>query len=94
MVNTQRAYFMQWHQNLQQKYLVFLFQWQRKPVNNGAQDLQQFRHAIMPLRLVNEAVENVVDLFTNKGSKTQKFPINPVKCCLQKIPFAWILGIE
>ena len=48
----------------------------------------------MSFRLVDEAVENVVDLFSNEGSETQELPINPMKCRLQKISFPRILRIE
>ena len=55
---------MERHEDLEEEYLVLLFERQGEPVDDGAQDLQQLRHAVVPLSLVHEPVEDVVDLQT------------------------------
>ena len=37
-------------------------QWQRKAVDDGAKDLEELSHPVVPLRLVDEVVEDVVDI--------------------------------
>ena len=41
---------------------MFLLEGEREAVDDGSEDLQQLRHAVVSLRLVDEVVENVVDL--------------------------------
>ena len=44
---------------------------QSKPVDDGTQDFQQFRHSVVALRLVHEPVEYVVDLCQNKDDEAR-----------------------
>ena len=41
---------------------MFFLEGEREAVDDGSEDLQQLRHAVVSLRLVDEVVENVVDL--------------------------------
>ena len=63
---------MERHEDLEEEYLVLLFERQGEPVDDGAQDLQQLRHAVVPLSLVHEPVEDVVDLQTWIGLVNDK----------------------
>lgn len=38
--------------------------------------------------------ENVVNLFSNKSSQSQKLSINPVQHSFQEIAFPWVLAVE
>jgi hypothetical protein len=48
---------------------VLLFERESEAVDDGAQDLQQLGHAVVPLRLVDEVVEDVVDLLSTHTKK-------------------------
>ena len=48
---------------------MFSLEWQGEPVDDGAKDLEQLRHAVVTLRLVDKTVEDVVDLFPEKEKK-------------------------
>jgi hypothetical protein len=49
------------------------------PANDFFQDLLQ---------------ENVVDLFTNECSQTQKLSINPVQDSFEEISFSWVFAVK
>ena len=51
---------------------MLLLQWQRKAVDDGAQDLEELSHPVVPLRLVDEVVEDVVDLLSDVCTKAQE----------------------
>jgi hypothetical protein len=38
--------------------------------------------------------ENVVDLFTNERSQTQKLSINPVQDSFEEISFSWVFAVK
>lgn len=46
------------------------------------------------LRLIYKSIENIIYLFPNVRSETQKFSVNPMEGCLEKIPLSRILRIE
>ena len=69
----------------QQEDFVFFFERQREAVDDGAEDLEQLCDAVVPLRLVHEPVEDVVDLLPDVSAKAQKFAVNPVKDLISKI---------
>ena len=48
---------------------MFSLQWQSKAIDDGAEDFQQLGHPVVPLCLVDKAVEYVVDLLPKKSSK-------------------------
>ena len=52
---------------------MFSLQWQSKAIDDGAEDLQQLCHTVVPLCLVDKAVEYVVDLLPAKNWKIFKF---------------------
>ena len=53
---------MERHEDLEEEYLVLLFEREGEPVDDRSQDLQQLRHPVVPFSLVHEPVEDVVDL--------------------------------
>lgn len=57
MVQGQTPDFVQGYKDLAQELLVLLLQGQRKPVDDAAQDLQQFADPIEVFRLVDEPDE-------------------------------------
>lgn len=79
VVDRQGLDFMQRQQHLEQKHFVLLFKRQSKAVDNAAKYLEQLSDAVVVLRLVDELVENVVDLFSNVCSQAQEFAVNPVQ---------------
>ena len=70
---------------------MLLLQRQSEPVDDGPQDLQELCHSVVSLRLVYEVVEDVVDLFPDVGSQTQKFSIYPVQGRLEEISLSRVL---
>ena len=73
---------------------MLLLQWQRKAVDDGAKDLEELSHPVVPLRLVDEVVEDVVDLFPDEGSETKELSVDSVQCRLEEISFSWILRVK
>lgn len=44
--------------------------------------------------LVDEAQENVVDLFSYEGAKSQEFSVYTMKHSFKKVTFARVFGVE
>ena len=60
--------------HLEKEDLVLLFERERETVDDRAEDLQELGHPVVPLRLVDEVVEDVVDLLsTIKEERVVKF---------------------
>ena len=53
---------MQWQEDLQQENFVLLLEREGEAVDDGAEDLQQLGDPVVPFRLVDKVVEDVVDL--------------------------------
>ena len=73
---------------------MLLLQWQREAINYGAENLEQLSHSVVPLRLVDEVVEDVVNLFPDEGSKTKELSVDSVQCRLEEISLSWILRVK
>jgi len=73
---------------------MFLFHWQRKPIDNTSQDLQQLENTIVPLSFKYKAVEDVVDGIPNEGPVHHVLAVNAVKNSLQILALAHVLGIK
>lgn len=54
MVHGQRFHFVQRQQYFQQELLVFVLQWQRKAIDDAAEDFEQLGNAVVVFRFVNE----------------------------------------
>ena len=58
------------HKDLEEEYLVLLFEREGEPVDDRTQDLQQLRHTVVPLSFVDEPVEDVV--YLEKGTNIHR----------------------
>jgi hypothetical protein len=83
-----------WDENPRQEEFMFLLQRQSKPIDDGSKYLQQLGDAIETFRFVRKLKKNVVDRTSNIGPEIEKFSINPVQGCLEKVAFSRILGVE
>lgn len=43
---------------------------------------------------VDEAQENIVDLFSYEGAQSQEFSVNTVKHSFKKVTFSWIFRVK
>ena len=59
-----------------------LYQLLRVPVDEIEIDFEEFKVEF------NIIKEKIIDLFSDKGAKTEKFSINSVEDCFQKISFS------
>ncbi len=55
--------------DLEKEDLVLLLEREGEPIDDWAEDLQKLGHPVVPLRLVDEVVEDVVDLLSEKRGK-------------------------
>ena len=56
---------------------MFFFQRQSEAVDDGAENLEELCDAVVTLRLVDEPVKDVVDLFPDVCAEAQKFSVDP-----------------
>jgi len=77
-----------------QKDLVLVLERQRKTIDDGAEDFEEFGYTIVSFSLVNELEKDVVDRAPYKRTQVQKFAVNPVKGCFEEIPLSWIFRVE
>ena len=73
---------------------MLLLQWQREAINYGAENLEQLSHSVVPLRLVDEVVEDVVDLFPDEGSETEELAVDSMQRRLEEISLPRILRVK
>jgi hypothetical protein len=59
----------EWMSDLEKEDLVLLLEREGEPIDDWAEDLQELGHPVVPLRLVDEVVEDVVDLLSEKKRK-------------------------
>jgi len=83
-----------WNKSPKKKQFMFLFHWQRKPIDNTSHDLQQLGNTIEPLSFKYKAVEDVVDGIPNQGPVHHVLAINAVKNSFQILALAHVLGIK
>lgn len=48
----------------------------------------------MSLRLVDESIEDVVNLFPDVSTEVQKFSINSMQGRLEEVPLAWVFRVK
>lgn len=65
MIHAQALDLVHWQQDPSQEQLVLLLKGQRKSVDDGTQNLQQFGDTIVSLRLIHELEEDIVDRSSN-----------------------------
>ena len=73
---------------------MLLLQRQSEAVDDGPEDLEEFRDAVVVFRLVDEPVEDVVDLLTDEGAQPQELAVDPVEGGLEEVAFARVLRVE
>lgn len=66
-------------QHLLQKLFVLLLERQRETVDDGAEDFEQLGDAVVAVRLVDEAVEYVVDGAADERAKRHKVAVDAMK---------------
>ena len=83
-------------ERLDQERLVLLLQRQRKAVDDRAQDLEQLGDAgvVHGGRLVDEAVEGVVDGAPDEGAVRHELAVHPVQDRLEVVPLARVLRVD
>lgn len=59
-----------------------------------SQDLQQFTDTIEVFSFVDEAQENIVDLFSYEGAQSQEFSVDTMKHSFEKVTFARIFRVK
>mmetsp|Transcript_34091 Transcript_34091/g.96634 ORF Transcript_34091/g.96634 Transcript_34091/m.96634 type:complete len:367 (+) Transcript_34091:973-2073(+) len=94
MIHCHTLGLVQWHQRAVQKVLMLLLQRQGKPVNNGTQNLQQLSDAVVTLRLVDEAVEDVVHRLADKRAVHHELAVYTVEDGLQVVALAGVLRVK
>lgn len=77
MIHAKRLDFVQRNEHTQQEKFVLLFQGQRKAVDDGAQDFQQFGYSIVSLCFVDEATSKRETLqLASSSTNTHKVKVN------------------
>jgi hypothetical protein len=94
MIEGQRLDFVEWNQDPSQKDLVFFFERQGKPVDDTAENLQEFGDPIVSFGFVDELEEDVVDGASDEGTEIEEFAIDTVERRLQKVSFTGIFAVK
>mmetsp|Transcript_26440 Transcript_26440/g.55551 ORF Transcript_26440/g.55551 Transcript_26440/m.55551 type:complete len:418 (-) Transcript_26440:520-1773(-) len=94
VVHAHEAHLVERQQGLEEELLVLVLERQRKAVDDRAKDLEEFGDAVMPLRLVDEAVEDVVDGLSDKGAVRHELAVDAVEDGLEVVAFARVLRVE
>lgn len=94
MIHAQALGLVQWKQDASQKDLVLLLQRQRKSVDDGSENLEQFGDTIKSLGFVCKLEEDVVDRSADEGAEVEEFAVDAVECRLEEITLSGILRVE
>lgn len=73
---------------------MFLLQWQRKAVDDGAEDLEQFGNAVESFGLVYELEEDVVDRAANVRAEVQELPVDTMEGGLEEVALSGVFRVE
>ena len=63
-------------------------------IDDGAKNLEQLGDPVVPLCLVDELEEDVVDRSPNKGAEIQEFAVDPVSSRFEKVTFPRVFAVE
>ena len=85
---------MKWDKDPSQKNLVFHFHRVRKTIDNRTENLQELCDSIVPLRFINEIVEDIAYRSANECAVIEEFAIYTMKCSLEEIALSWVLGVK
>eukprot|EP00968_Pinguiococcus_pyrenoidosus_P014790 scaffold1350_cov249-Pinguiococcus_pyrenoidosus.AAC.16 len=94
MIQVDALRLVQGNQRPLEEHEVLLLQRYGEPVDDGAQDLQELADAVVPLRLVDEAVEHVGDCLANERPVAHELPVDAMQDGLQIVPFPRILRVK
>ena len=73
---------------------MFFFEWQSKPVDDGAQYLKKLRDSVEAFGLINELEEDIVDRATYVRTEIKEFAVYTVESSLEKVAFAGVFRIK
>lgn len=85
---------MEGDQSSGQEGLVLLLQGEGEPVDDGPQDLEELGDPVVPLRLVDELEEDVVDGSTDERSEVEELPVDSVEGGFEEVSFSRIFTVE
>ncbi len=88
------AHLVQGEEHLDEELLVLVLEREREAVDDGAENLEQLRDAIVAVGFVDEAEENVVDGATDEGAKGHEVAVDTVQNGLQVVALARILRVK
>lgn len=85
---------MQRDEGLLQRELVLGADRHGEAVDDGREDLEQLRDAVVPLLLVQELVEHVVDRLADGDAPVSQLPVDAMGHRLQALPLALVQRVE
>ena len=88
------ARFMERDERATQRLLVFRTDGDGEPVDDGGEDLQQLRDAVVLLVLVEELVEDVVDRLADGDAAVGQLAVDAVRHRLQTLALALVHRVE
>lgn len=94
VIHAQALDFVKGNKHARQEEFVFFFERERKSIDDGTKDLEEFGDTIEAFGLVHELEEDIVDRPPDKRSEVQKFAIYPVEGSLQEVSFSGVFRIE
>lgn len=94
MVHAQALDFMQGNKNSRQKELMLFLEWQCKPVDDRAENLQQLGNAVEAFGFVNKLEEDVVDGPADIRAEIEKFAVDAMERRFQKVALSWVFRVE
>ena len=94
MIKRQALDFVKWNKDSSQERLVFLFQRERKTIDDRTKDLQELCDSIVPLRFIDEIVKDIAYRSANECAEIEEFAVYTMKCSLEEIALPWVLGVK
>ena len=94
MVHAHVAHLVQRQQRLHQELFVLVLERQGEAVDDRAEDLEELGDAVVPLGLVDETVEDVVDALADEGTVGHELAIDAVQDRLEVVALARVLRVE
>lgn len=79
MVESHAASFVEWDECSFQELEVLLLEWNGKPVDDRAEDLQELTDTVVPAGLVYVSEEHLGDGLANEAAMGHEFPIHAVE---------------
>lgn len=73
---------------------MFLFERQRKTIDDRAENLQELCDSIVPFGLIDEMVKDIAYRSANERAEIEEFAIYAMKRSLEEIALSWVLGVK